>query len=61
MTDPLAARFFCRNQQDAITGLHDTAAQAIAEAEEKKLAPFTVFEYLAHPVMHRLTNGKVSQ
>ena len=59
MTDHLVARFFCRNQQDQCTSLYDDAAQAIAEAEMNKMAPFTVFEYLAHPIMHRVTNGKL--
>lgn len=59
MTDPLTTRFFCRNQQDEVTGLYEDAAKAIGEAEERKLAPFTVFEYLAHPVMHRVTNGRI--
>ena len=59
MTDPLTTRFFCRNQQDEFTGLHADAAKAIAEAEQRKMAPFTVLEYLAHPIMHRVTNGKI--
>lgn len=59
MTDPLTTRFFCRNQQDQCTNLYDEASKAIAEAEESKMAPFTVFEYLAHPIGQRITNGRL--
>jgi len=59
MIEPLPTRFFCRSQADECTDLYPDAAQAIKEAEQRRLAPFVVFEYMAHPIMHRVTNGRL--
>ena len=54
---PLMTRYFCRSQSGDNTILCEDAATAIAEAERRKLAPFTVYEYLEHPIAQRVTNG----
>ena len=55
---PLETPYFCRSQSGEFTGLYETPEKAIAEAEQRKIAPFTVFQYLEHPIMLRMTNGR---